>query len=430
MRRWSRTAILAVLLGATLTLLSSCSSLLGFDDYSDSADDLCDLAEKCYDFSTCKNLVGPRLDTASADARAEWLSQIPGKNCLESCSKSRKCLNADPVCGSVFTACDREEECCGFLGGTARCQQLANASTSPGVDSDAGAPGQKVCCRPDGVQTPDANSCCSGIYNPKNQACGKNVCRPALEDCTDDLQCCSQFCRDGKCAEDQCLPLGTPCSSADNDRCCDGADCLATTGTCEFPQACREAFKPCRSTDPPGTCCAGTECKPAVNKHPTTEQYDSLCLPTDNPCMPKGYGCADTACCTGLECRLGECRAQCNAVDQACGDNGDCCSGKCVVGDQGPVCACAQIYCEKDPDCCDGICIGGVCTAACAKSSACHDECIPGPPLLKTQSCPNVDPTCVAKVCAQDAYCCCVEWDATCVKEAVDVNNCGVAACN
>ena len=419
-------ALLLLSLGATL--LASCSSLFGLDEYSDSTEDLCDLAQKCYEFSGCESHVGPKLDGASAEERSEWLAAIPSKACLASCAKSRKCLNLAPVCSDYGAACAREEECCGFLGGTARCRLKLGGASNP----DAGTTPALTCCRPDGVQTSDPSSCCSGIYNPKNKACGQNVCRPAGSACTDDLQCCSGDCEDtGFCAEEQCLPLDTPCAPGDS--CCDGAECLPDRGVCGFAQACRELRAPCNVGDPTTPCCQGLDCQKAVNKHPIGELYDGLCqAPPNDVCLPKGYGCAGDGCCSGLECRGGECKAPCSALDTACADNSDCCSGKCEVDPvKGPICKCAQIYCELQDDCCSGICVGGVCTGPCATETTCHDECIPGPALVMgdTAKCGvQVDASCVQKVCAQDKYCCCVEWDTACVKLAVGA--CGPAACN
>lgn len=423
-RKTARGAALA-LTGMALALLPACSALFGFDDYNDSTADLCDLAKKCYDFSGCQGHIAPKLDGAGADERSEWLAAIPSKSCLDSCAKSRKCLNIAPVCSDILSACDKEEECCGFLGGRARCRAMADAPEQG-----------KKCCLPDGVQTLKQEECCSGVYNPKNSACGKNVCRPEGIDCTDDLQCCSQVCRDGKCSEEQCLPLDTPCAATDV--CCDGAECLPSTGACGFPNQCRDLREPCKIGDPSTQCCQGLQCLPAVNKHPTGEVYDGLCQDPNAICVPKGYGCETDPCCTNanpsdaLECRNGECKLPCSKLDSACSDNGDCCSGKCELTDKGPLCKCAQIYCEDLNDCCSGICIGGVCTAACAPNTVCHDECVPGPALVKADvsKCPKVDPTCVDLVCKVDPFCCCVEWDSTCVTAAVTTCPAKAAVCN
>jgi hypothetical protein len=435
-----RIATLLALAGTGM-VLASCSSLFGFDEYDDATTELCDLAQKCYGFSACDGHVGPKLDGASAPERSDWLAAIPTKACLDSCAKSRKCLNLAPVCSPLDAPCEREEQCCGFLSGQARCR----AKLSGPAGADAGTDAPMTCCLPDGVQTQVPGECCSGVYNPKNKACGQTVCRPSLSDCTDDLQCCSGRCDPvpgdpsaRKCSEEQCLPLETPC--AQGDTCCDGAECLSTTGTCGFPEVCRTLRAPCDTQGAKGgACCDGLTCKAAKNNHPTTELWDGLCQ-DGNACMPKGYACAETTdCCADepLECRDGECRGKCAAVETPCSDNGDCCSGKCEVDPlKGPVCKCAQIYCETSTnpmtDCCSGICVGGVCTAPCAETTVCHDECIPGPPLVQKDlsSCKQVDPTCVAKVCAADAYCCCVEWDATCVKQAVTGCGAPASACN
>jgi hypothetical protein len=91
---------------------------------------------------------------------------------------------------------------------------------------------------------------------------------------------------------------------------------------------------------------------------------------------------------------------------------------------------CATLVCASDPWCCaqmwDATCVGEV-------TSICGNSCqAPPPPDAGTSTC--VHPVCAAgaalasgcdacvtTLCAQDAYCCGVEWDATCVTEVTSI---------
>ncbi len=97
---------------------------------------------------------------------------------------------------------------------------------------------------------------------------------------------------------------------------------------------------------------------------------------------------------------------------------------------------CAATVCAADPWCCsqswDATCVsevtsicGQTCTAPPADdagpSTCVHPICATGTALASTCD------ACVTQLCAQDAYCCAVEWDATCVSEVTTI--CG-QACN
>ena len=96
---------------------------------------------------------------------------------------------------------------------------------------------------------------------------------------------------------------------------------------------------------------------------------------------------------------------------------------------------CAALVCASDSWCCtnawDATCVGEV-TSICGQSctaptpdagpSTCaHPICAAGGALASTCD------ACVTILCAQDAYCCAVEWDATCVAEVSSI--CG-QTCN
>lgn len=98
---------------------------------------------------------------------------------------------------------------------------------------------------------------------------------------------------------------------------------------------------------------------------------------------------------------------------------------------------CATKLCASDPYCCstewDATCVGevaSICGQSCtpktvapdaAASTCTHPICGTGGAL--TSGCD----ACTTQLCAQDAYCCAVAWDATCVSEVTSI--CGIA-CN
>jgi hypothetical protein len=113
---------------------------------------------------------------------------------------------------------------------------------------------------------------------------------------------------------------------------------------------------------------------------------------------------------------------------------GTCSHPICVTG--GPLQStcepCVQKLCAQDPYCCnvawDATCVGevaSICGTSCTApppppadggaSTCSHPICATGGPLTK-----GCDP-CVTKVCAADAYCCAVGWDATCVGEVASI---------
>jgi len=106
----------------------------------------------------------------------------------------------------------------------------------------------------------------------------------------------------------------------------------------------------------------------------------------------------------------------------------------CATG--GPLVAacdpCATSLCALDPYCClsawDATCVGevaSICGQSCTAppppptdggvSTCTHPVCATGAPLVS-----SCEP-CATKLCAQDPYCCAVDWDATCVGEVSSI---------
>ncbi|MDC0723630.1 hypothetical protein [Nannocystis bainbridge] len=101
--------------------------------------------------------------------------------------------------------------------------------------------------------------------------------------------------------------------------------------------------------------------------------------------------------------------------------------GECCVAGEGPGCVDAEVQacvCEVDASCCDTqwteACVALVESQACGTCGAPQDLCCEP---LDTPSCE--DPAISACVCAQDPFCCNVEWDELCVSE-VETLGCGM----
>jgi len=461
-----RTATLIAVLASTATLLASCTSLLGMNDYHDSVSELCDLLERCYDEKDCENRIGSSLAAAPANDRAAWLSAVTAKDCLAQCSKARKCLNIAPICSQVGTPCTDKLECCGFLTGGSDCRPPVSASGEPAPDGgspdggsnpdpDAGTSGAaSLCCFADGAPCDDTSAnhqCCAGFC--RNGRCAGIACRPEGEACQDGFQCCTGVCRDDVCAEDICVDLGYSCIPT-TDTCCDG-ECSAR-GICEYPQQCRPLQEPCVPGEPidtPKGCCANDptsgellECKPldasSVDSTDPAAMSGVCIVKGTSVCAPLGSDCSSLECCAGLNCNQAykKCGSACFTADAPCQFAEDCCSGSCGTQKPGQ-CDCSNTYCTPtlaDPSggCCDvagkpAKCYGGVCLASCGTVGCSHDECIEGAPM-DASACQldpkKADPTglqankpsaVVTAVCDDDPYCCCNEWDAICVTAAV-----------
>ncbi|MDB4934453.1 MAG: uncharacterized protein JWP87_1425 [Labilithrix sp.] len=122
------------------------------------------------------------------------------------------------------------------------------------------------------------------------------------------------------------------------------------------------------------------------------------------------------------------------------GDAGDACAHAICATGQGLTATCdpcATTLCAQDPYCCttswDATCVSevaSICGKSCAApapagdagaSTCAHAVCATGGPLASACE------SCATQLCAQDAYCCAVAWDATCVSEVASI--CG-KACN
>jgi hypothetical protein len=248
---------------------------------------------------------------------------------------------------------------------------------------------------------------------------------------------CASDC--GSCASDCCRAKGTTgCSQPD----CMACVCAQDSICCElgWDQACVDiAITGCAST------CDCAFCEdPACSCGDGTCQEFESCASCAADC-----GACESTCCregSGAGCNTGTCEScvcahdpYCCSVqwDAACASvTVEQCAGICpCVASDGPCCevgwgpGCAEPDCEAcvcalDSYCCtvwwDEFCVNATaeeCGAACGCAGTVGDCCAPQP----SASCADTD--CASCVCAYDASCCEVVWDAHCVVTAV--SKCG-----
>ena len=451
LRMSSRRAAWALLrLAFVLPLLASCSSLLGVDDYHDSASEICNLLGPCFGITDCQRTVSASLTGTTAGVRSEWLRALSDKRCLDSCKAARRCLDLHPLCSDVGESCERKDQCCGFLSGGADCRakgasQNNDAGTPDASSADAGSSGPTRCCKSEGASCQISSDCCEGSCDQHTGTCGK-PCRPAKDTCQDNYECCTKICRDdgsgnSTCSEDVCVELGSVCA-IDAD-CCQGAKCLPAQDNrtrCGFPPECRATDLPCEKGVSGEDCCTvdpntsqALNCLQVLDPLLSPTGASGVCRPSDNQCFPNDYPCVKDANCCENYCdpQLGRCGTPCKTALASCASGSECCSQSCNANN---ACDCSNDKCKIDADCCSTNCVGGVCGALCATNPGCdHDECIPGGPLnaaacLVTGA--KADSNCVDTVCKADKYCCCVAWDAVCTADAVGSCGKGVGICN
>jgi hypothetical protein len=94
------------------------------------------------------------------------------------------------------------------------------------------------------------------------------------------------------------------------------------------------------------------------------------------------------------------------------GDGNGCCGANGTPGCDDP--ACQADICDLDPFCCDNTWDALCAQGAAASCTACGAPPPAGPCCAGKPDAGCIDATCEASVCAQDAYCCEVEWDGLC----------------
>lgn len=382
MSRRARRRLLGVAAVFCVVFLASCRAILGTDDYKDSVDILCGMLARCYDdnLDACRTAVDTELSGAPADVREEWIKTFSDRACFDRCASVRRCLNIPPVCS--FGGCGRREDCCGFLEGQTGCNALT-----------------KQCCTRRGSRCNDTQECCPGAGQCVEGRCGGVACGIPGSPCSIDAQCCTEVCRDNVCAETICFKEGFECASDED--CCTGLVC--NDGTCGI-EVCSIEGESC--ADRP--CCGDLTCS------------GGTCIGAG--CFSDGAECSEHSQCCGKRCdfELDACRA-CSEAGTSCTTSGECCSGLCEGGLCSDCLPNGADCTAGGPKCCFGVCddpspgdaVPGTCTPTCAPTDCSHGVCVAGTPLNPSCS------SCAERVCEEDPYCCCQEWDSYCVSEAI-----------
>ena len=365
------------------------------------------------------------------------------------------------VCNSMPECCTGEwnEECVAFADS---CGAFCPVTEGPGncCSIEFGAVG---CAADSGCETCVCDAlpyCCAVAWDEQciqcaaGQGCGINTttscksecgCDPVLEPtnlcCEDKLSpgCGSEVCEDCVCAyEPACCDVAWdgPCDVIASGLCNESCGCFPKSGSCcegnGSPGCADLGCELCICETAP-ECCTGEFTEDCAFLAAGLCQEDCGCgTPVDPPasCCAEhnGPGCPETTC-EECVCDINpfccdavwddSCVAAANQLcELECGcDAGDCCNGK-----SGPGCVvpeCETCVCDLAPECCDG-----PWTEACADlaTEACGTSC----------DCPETGGSCCAEhngigcdvpacedcVCAGDAGCCELMWDATCADRA------------
>jgi hypothetical protein len=378
-------AAASLILGGSLAVLSCRDVVAG--DATSAAAELCAQLASCYGDEPrfgCEAMEDT-LRAAAPFERDEFLSDFDPSACLGTCPGSLACLDARPYCAAG--ACASELDCCGWSRGEASCDEEASQ-----------------CCRPNGVECATDGDCCD--LPCRGGFCGGKACVKVGFSCNQDIDCCSRRCEDGECRAKTCSELGQPCVSA--------ADC-------------------CPPLDPGGMGnlqAAQPECDGGVCRLP------EVCVPAGAECDPVGSACCDAgfACVAGADGLAALCGpAGCLGLGIDCGFDAQCC-GASYCDHTGPVPVCKQaIECARAGEpcstgCCSGNCVESVCSQYpnpdCV-TGPCHSPCLAGG-AMDDGSCADTQwQDCVSMIIAEDPYCRCALWDATCVSQAIGICACG-----
>ncbi len=304
------------------------------------------------------------------------------------------------------------------------------------------------CC----TQTWDSN--CAGFA--REYCCGPVGCGSGCNgDCLvvhdtpycNDPYCCDSVCRADPlcCAEN----WDSMCVATAYERCASACG-LDDAGNCwaehELP-GCKDGRCCGRicTTDP--ACCTVTwdaNCVTAANatvnapycKIPKNGDFNAgePCTPHDNPATTN-KPCGDAVCLQDTYCCQVEWDASCVDIAvtiDACNctyDCGDACAGSCCRAHANANCDnadCCKVVCAQDNYCCT-VEWDAVCASMARTSCNGEDEACPVPPCgsdLLASCCvisplPNcADQTCCDAICRVDQYCCTVQWDLSCVQQA------------
>ena len=318
-----------------------------------------------------------------------------------------------PLCNACTSAiCANDPFCCQTEWDHVCVGQVATICDGDCDDDDEGCIHSE--CDVGGPLSEDCSDCAGDVCAQDAFCCSTDwdgLCVDAAEDL------CSDICHEGGCAHDVCAtgaPLEDGCSQcvtdvcAEDDFCCTNLWDALCVGLVED-----ECGIDCDGSDPPPEGCEHDACVEGVALEDGCTQCVTDVCNADSFCCEFGWDAAcvaeaDNLCGCFAACEHSEC-AEGAALEDGC--------SQCVTD-----------VCNADDFCCttawDATCVTqadmlcGGCTHDCE-----HDLCVQGAALEA-----GCDP-CVAEVCDEDAFCCSTTWDGICVGLADDLCNCGIAAC-
>jgi hypothetical protein len=354
----------------------------------------------------------------------------------QACGCSGKQCGDDGCGGSCGTCSDGEF--CNWEGQclAAEISACCEVSPSPGCAAD---PAVEACvCQ-------DDEYCCQSEWD--------SVCVTAIQELKCAV-CCVPDCRDKLCGDDGC---GGQCGECGQEQFCRGGWCYdcgcdgkvcgddgcgTSCGTCEPGEACVQGACEVPTLS---ACCDALE-EPGCPAEPAVEacvcQDDEYCCSSawDDWCVAEvdALGCG-TCClpdCKDKACGDDGCGGSCGECDLGlgCGDQGQCVVCECLPGQECGADTCGQAacgscpegqYCDPDNQCitcgCGGLeCGPGPCGESCGECDAGYCEwgtCVPfSGGCCEAKGSGGCEDEAVAQcVCAQDAFCCEVAWDMSCV---------------
>jgi len=276
------------------------------------------------------------------------------------------------ICKVTVPGCDPHGDPVPCVPGQPQPQELCN-----GADDNCDGQTDEGCSCTDGQQ----QACYSGP--PATQGIGP--CHGGNQSCSS-----GQW---GAC-QGQVVPGIEICDNVDNN-----CDTVVDDGNPGGGTAC--------TTGQPGVCAAGA----------------TVCSGGSVACTPVQPAGAEI-CGDGLD---NDCDGQ---TDEGCGCVHDVCTAGAAL--TAGCSACVAAICASDSYCCttawDSLCIGetqSVCGSAACAASCPHSLCDAGPDATPfTEYCDSPG-MCVADICAQDSWCCTVDWDGLCVAEVTSI--CGLS---
>lgn len=392
-----------------------CAGSCDGDVGGDCMHDQCETGDALSPF--CNACTSTVCDADPFCCQTEWdhacvgqVATLCGGDCDDDGCIHSECDLGGPLvsgCSACATAvCDDDAFCCGadwdvmcVDSAIELCDDVCHAGGCAHDVCASGAPLEADCsvCVTDVCAADE--SCCTDLWDQRCIDLADNECNVDCDGSTPPPQgCAHDACVAGPLLQDDCSSCVTDVCAADS-FCCEAGWDEACVQTADALCGC---FAACEHAE----CATGAALAPGCSTC-----VDTVCE-TDDSCCSSSW----TSTCTDL-------------ADSLCGGClNDCEHDLCEQGAAlDPGCdPCVEEVCDADNFCCgsdwDGICVGladDLCN--CGAPPCVHDACVEGEILA--DGCDD----CVALVCFDDDFCCETAWDSTCVDEAADL--CGCDTC-